>query len=309
MQDWQLYKEQPPQPWNQTKEFTDSKGAALELVHELCDGAIGAFRFHGEPRTAQAGAARIFIPAPSVQAPADQETSGPPDFIGVAAQKAGTTWWFDLITKHPSVRYPATDHWKEARIFVDRWSSGAEDALVTRYRELFPRRGGEITGEWTPDYLHFARVPELLARAAPQAKLLAIVRDPIERYLSAITHMVTYDIPIRQTTLREAYRGGLYARQLRRLLDHFPREQLLLLQYERCTADPLAELGKTYAFLGLGAFTPEDPARPVHETKLEKIGLPPGLRRRLVERYRHDAEELAELFPGAVDPSLWASLS
>jgi hypothetical protein len=47
MQDWQLYKEQPPQPWNQTKQFTDSKGAALELVHELRDGAVGAFRFHG----------------------------------------------------------------------------------------------------------------------------------------------------------------------------------------------------------------------------------------------------------------------
>jgi hypothetical protein len=46
----------------------------------------------------------------------------------------------------------------------------------------------------------------------------------------------------------------------------------------------------------------------VHATKLEKICLPSGFRRRLVERYRADAEELAELVPGAVDLSLWTSL-
>jgi hypothetical protein len=297
MQDWQLYKEQPPQPWNQTKQFTDSKGAALELVHELRDGAVGAFRYHGEPNL------RAFV-APRAEEP----VAGPPDFVGVAAQKAGTTWWFDLITQHPSVRYPATSHWKEARVFVDDWKPGAEDDLVARYLEQFPRGPGEVTGEWTPDYLHFAWVPELIARAAPEAKLLAIVRDPVERYVSAIAHMLTYDIPIRRATLAEAFRGGLYARQLGRLLGLFPAEQLLVLQYERLKAEPHGELARTYAFLGLGAFEPEDVRRPVHATAMEKPVLPPGLRGRLVDRYRADAEELPELVRGAVDLSLWRSL-
>jgi hypothetical protein len=47
MQDWQLWKEQPPQPYNQTKEFTDSKGGALELLHEIVGGAIGTFLYLG----------------------------------------------------------------------------------------------------------------------------------------------------------------------------------------------------------------------------------------------------------------------
>jgi hypothetical protein len=47
MQDWQLYKEQPPKWYNQTKEFTDSKGSALELVHELADGNAGTFLYRG----------------------------------------------------------------------------------------------------------------------------------------------------------------------------------------------------------------------------------------------------------------------
>jgi hypothetical protein len=298
MQDWQLYKEQPPQPWNQTKEFTDSKGSVLELVHELRDGAVGAFRYHGEPGP------RVFV-SPRAAEP----LAGPPDFVGVAAQKAGTTWWFDLITQHPSVRFPATSHWKEARLFVDGWKPGAEDELVARYLDQFPRGPGELTGEWTPDYLHFAWVPELIARAAPEAKLLAIVRDPVDRYVSAIAHMLTYDIPIRRATLAEAFRGGLYARQLARLLRLFPSERLLVLQYERLKADPHGELARTYAFLGLGAFTPQDVARPVHATAMEKPVLPPGLRGRLVERYRADAEELAGLVPGAVDLSLWHSLA
>lgn len=43
MQDWQLYKQQPARPYNQTKLFTDSKGSSLELVHELLDGALASF--------------------------------------------------------------------------------------------------------------------------------------------------------------------------------------------------------------------------------------------------------------------------
>jgi hypothetical protein len=47
MQDWQLWKEQPPQEYNQTKIFTDSKGPALDLIHELAHGAIGTFLYRG----------------------------------------------------------------------------------------------------------------------------------------------------------------------------------------------------------------------------------------------------------------------
>jgi FkbM family methyltransferase len=47
MQDWQLWKEQPPKWFNQTKEFTDSKGAALELVHELVGSGLAAFVYKG----------------------------------------------------------------------------------------------------------------------------------------------------------------------------------------------------------------------------------------------------------------------
>lgn len=48
MQDWQLYKEVPPQPYNQTRVFTDGKGPALALIHELAAGTLATFLYRGE---------------------------------------------------------------------------------------------------------------------------------------------------------------------------------------------------------------------------------------------------------------------
>jgi hypothetical protein len=47
MQDWQTHKETPVQPYNETKRFTDAKGGALELIHELRSGQVGTFLFRG----------------------------------------------------------------------------------------------------------------------------------------------------------------------------------------------------------------------------------------------------------------------
>ena len=52
MQDWQLYKRPSASPWDQTKEFTDSKGTALTLVHELAFGNIGTFLYDTRNRSA-----------------------------------------------------------------------------------------------------------------------------------------------------------------------------------------------------------------------------------------------------------------
>jgi hypothetical protein len=117
-----------------------------------------------------------------------------------------------------------------------------------------------------------------------------------------------YDEPIHRRALRKTYRGGLYGRQAERLLRRFPREQLLLLQYERCVADPAGELARTYEFLGLEPFLPASLARPVHETTVEKPILPPRYRARLVEAYRRDAARLQRLLP-ELDLGLWRSLT
>ena len=118
---------------------------------------------------------------------AGDEVTGAPDFVGIGAQKAGTTWWYDVICAHPDV-YSRRDIHKE-RHFFGRYairSFGAAECSL--YHDWFPRPPGSLTGEWTPDYIHCPWVPALLAQAAPRTRLLAILRDPVERFRSGLAH-------------------------------------------------------------------------------------------------------------------------
>jgi hypothetical protein len=225
----------------------------------------------------------------------------PPDFVGVGAQRCGTTRWFDLISAHPGV-HPGR---KELHFFRHAWDAELDTGA---YAELFPRPDGMVAGEWTPRYMYDFWVPELLARAAPRARLLVSLRDPVERWVSGVGHARRRnhtDHPAVWVPGQQVERG-FYARQLQRLYRFFPREQVLVLQFERCVADPRAELSRTYRFLGLDpAFRPDLGARP--ETPLA-VSPPEGVRRELVREYADDVAELCELVP-ELDLALWPNFS
>jgi hypothetical protein len=191
---------------------------------------------------------------------------------------------------------------KEARFFC---RPGPYDTAA--YRSLFERPPGLLTGEWTPDYLWDAEYTAGLHAAAPDAKILLLLRDPVERFVSGVAHLLMYDEPIHERALRKTYRAGLYGLQARRLLRRYRSEQVLVLQYERCIADPAGELARTYRFLGLDPFVPESLLRTAHETTVEKPVLPERFSARLVEGYRRDAVRLLDAFP-QVDLSLWPSV-
>ena len=86
----------------------------------------------------------------------------------------------------------------------------------------------------------------------------------------------------------------------------FPREQVLVLQYERCVAEPLPQLARTFDFLGLGADIPPglDPGRRVNESRGPKVELSAWQTEVLVRRYAPENERLAALLPD-LDLSLW----
>ena len=93
-----------------------------------------------------------------------------------------------------------------------------------------------------------AWTPRLLRRAAPDARLLVLVRDPVERFRSGRTlaeNRLTVGSTARAAA-NAAFGRGLYADQLLRLWRVFPREQVLVLQYERCVADARSELRRTF---------------------------------------------------------------
>lgn len=234
------------------------------------------------------------------------EVAGPPDFVGIGAQKAGTTWWFDAICAHPNVFSRADIH-KERHFFGRYAVRPFGPADCSQYHDWFPRPHDSMTGEWTPDYIHCPWVPALLARAAPRARLLVLLRDPVERFRSGLAHQRRDRGRLTVETYRDAVARGLYHDELRQWATYFPAEQILVLQYEQCMADPAGQLARTYRFLGLEPFVHEGIKTRVNVTA-DTLDLEEDVRRRLVELYESDVRALSKSFP-ELDLRLWPNFT
>lgn len=101
----------------------------------------------------------------------------------------------------------------------------------------------------------------------------------------------------------QAWRGR-YAEQLARLYEHFPREQVLVQQYERCTAEPESELARSYRFLGLDANFLPDSLHDRLNAAVRRWALSDHMARELRRYYAPDLARLPELVPG-IDLGLW----
>ncbi|HTY97810.1 MAG TPA: sulfotransferase, partial [Solirubrobacteraceae bacterium] len=180
------------------------------------------------------------------------------------------------------------------------------------YLEYFPRPEGQQVGEWTPLYGSAPWIPPLLARAAPQARLLMILRDPVERLLSGLALDAAVaerrGLPLSRHAPLGAFVRGLYHHELSCLQRHFERSRLLVLQYERCAADPEGELRRTFAFLGLREDAPITGLEAHPRRRDEKPPFDPAARAAYVEAYSEDVRRLVEAFP-EVDLSLWPNFA
>lgn len=177
--------------------------------------------------------------------------SGPPDYVGVGTLWAGAGWWHNVLLKHPDVE---GGRWSERSLgfFVPFCDRAMTDADVRAYHDYFPRRPGRIAGEWSQRYMFDFWTPALLHRAAPDAKLLVLLTDPIERYRKRLGSELRKRPPEQAAYyMAETLARGRYATQLRSLWDFYAPERTLVLQYERCRQDPLAEYVRTLRFLGL----------------------------------------------------------
>jgi hypothetical protein len=236
--------------------------------------------------------------------------TGPPHFVGVGAQRCGTTWWFRVMVGHPRIR-PPKGRRKELHFFDPFAARRMTDEDVQRYYKLFPRETGELVGEWTPRYMRDFWTPPLLRQVAPDVRLLVMLRDPVERYRSGVLHRLTRTPDRRPEALAsDGIERGRYALQLRRLHRYFDPERILVLQYERCRAEPMEEYLRTVRFLGLTEHEdPRDFSRPRGTTTApKKEELWPDFQRALQVALEPDVAELKALAPG-IDLSLWPNFA
>jgi len=241
--------------------------------------------------------------------PKGWKTTGP-DFVGIASGSAGTTWWYQLLLDHPAVR-PNRLGIKELCYFYHFDYRGVDADAMSTYRQAFASPEGCLCGEWSPGYLTYPLAAAYLSKAAPRAKLLAIVRNPIDRTRSALNRMLADHS--RSTTLLPRFltvmNTSLLSGPFHQLLRYFDRSQLLVLQYERCVSNPLQEIAKTYRFVGLDdVHVPKHLATRVNRRKPILAPLRPAERQVLAEYFAEDVAGLSALLP-EIDLSLWPEFS
>jgi hypothetical protein len=247
--------------------------------------------------------------------PPDRHTGediGPPDFVGIGVGDCGTEWWHDLILLHPGVSLPAGRH-KDLHFF-DRF--GGEyfgRAMIDWYHGWFPRRPGALVGEWSPDYFGYLWVPKLLHEAAPHARLILMLRDPVERMRASIDWHLRTHRPIAASVLAEAVNLGFYNGTLEHWYEFFASSQVLVLQYERCITDIEGQLKLTYDYLGLTEYHSSETERPrnpaARESESKQRGhLDAEVKKRLVELYSPDMAALSRKLPH-LDLSLWPNFA
>lgn len=236
------------------------------------------------------------------------------DWIGIGAQRSGTTWFTDLLAQHPEIRLPTSGKKELHQIYRGLLDPSWEDG----YLDLFPREG--MRGEFTPAYLRCTWLPETVKRLiTEQAPVFVLLRDPIDRFTSAIRHNMRTD-RARSPEARDFHQwvlsiatdvqfGGMYATQLRswqRLLD----DQLVVIQYEQMKLDPAGVLADAWHRIGLAEAAPlsevEVPSDSSNESQFQfDVHGVAGLMDSLSELYAPEVRALTD--QGLIDPSLWQS--
>jgi hypothetical protein len=204
-----------------------------------------------------------------------------PDFLIMGAPKAGTTALHAALAQHPEVFMSSP---KEPKFWLcdgappphwigpgDRHSQQEWIWRSDEYAALFtPARDDQVRGESTPFYLWSRGAHRRIAESLPEVRLIAVVRDPIDRAYSNWMHLWSDGLePVGD--FEEAFalqdervdRGwapfwryrelGLYGEQLAHLHSYVDPDRVLVLRYRDVVDDPAAAVDRACRFLGIEA--------------------------------------------------------
>ncbi|WP_244931993.1 sulfotransferase [Nocardioides sp. W7] len=202
-----------------------------------------------------------------------------PDFLVIGAPKAGTTALHSALRQHPEV-FTTTP--KEPKYFLcddapppdwrgpgDRHSQQEWIWRWDQYERLFEPAGREqLRGESTPFYLWSRSAHQRIAERLPDVRLIAVVRDPIDRAYSNWMHLWCDGLePVgdfeeafarQQERMADGwapfwrYAGlGRYGEQLQHLYRYVDSERVLVMRYRELVDDPRAAVDRACTFLGI----------------------------------------------------------
>lgn len=197
------------------------------------------------------------------------------DFVGLGAQKSGTTTLHHLLAEHPALTLPVG---KEVPVFNEA-ASKAE--LARALDRVLPAAAGPGTkrGKIAPQYLTSQRAVDNLSIHCPQARLFVVLREPLERARShhrmvtrrqedtrGFTEAIADQLErfdtieaIEGRPERDCYLGwGLYGAYLRRYSERFAAEQMLVTWTADLEAAPAGVLSSLHRHIGVDPVIPDD---------------------------------------------------
>ncbi|MCP5031064.1 MAG: sulfotransferase [Actinomycetia bacterium] len=172
-----------------------------------------------------------------------------PSFVGLGAQRCGTTWWFSQIMLLPDVSPPVSGL-KELHVLDRPADSNDESRLLDLYQAQFDS-GSRINGEWTPSYLSNPYAIDRLTLLPAETRFLVLLRDPRHRISSAIDYQRTRHGQLSQGELQSLVWRSLYGSCLRSVLSAIDQERILVQTLETCVRQPTAELTRVANHLGI----------------------------------------------------------
>lgn len=249
-----------------------------------------------------------------------------PDFIIAGAPRSGTTWLWTIADRHPGIGI-AQSYAPEPKFFlVDELYERGLDYYSKTWFESLP--AGVPVGEKSANYLESTVVPKRIAKDVPNAKIVFILRNPVDRAYSNylwskqngwVAESETFEEALRLEEERERnydtanvkfarpfsfFSRGLYATYLRNYLDEFPSSQILVLRNEDIADRPIELATRFFSFLGVS--TQEDVLKGlglINATLDKQSQMAPSTRAMLVDRYREPNRQLKQLLGDGFD--LW----
>jgi Sulfotransferase family len=206
----------------------------------------------------------------------DSRGSRAPDFYIVGHHKSGTTALYEMLRRHPQIFMPEL---KEPRYFAsdlraqfEPVRSGRLPETLEQYLALFAdAREGQLTGEASPSYLRSTAAASAIAQLRPDARIIAILREPASFVRSLHLQLVQDHVETEKElaaafAAEERVRDGRrirrysdhirYTEQIGRYADVFAPEQILVLIYDDFRADNEAVVRRTLRFLGVDDTVP-----------------------------------------------------
>lgn len=190
------------------------------------------------------------------------------DFIGIGSGKCGSTWLYENLVKHPRI---CDRNLKELNYFSDLYD---EHPFSWYENQFCDCADGLLRGEFSVTYLGHPLAPERVQQHFPEARILAIVREPARRTFSNYLHAIRKGDISSNTSFSQfcADDGNLaparYVEHFERWFARFPREQIHVIILEEFLRDQLAGYRRVFDFLGVESdFVPPGYAQRSNEAR------------------------------------------